>query len=276
MSIRSKFLLFVALPVAVVTVASVSSSSFTFGQTTNTIQADVEQVNYIVPATDATSVSNNWLATSTVMGRGATSTEVKTVYGELPQWTQISDGVQGYPSTINQPGDLVFINARSSTSCSLDTNRGTKPDSNCTSGQNTNDVSDLFIKGNITNVADLRTVYRSCLIPIRLWKSTTKGAAVGSAAGWTDVTDTYLTVDAGQPYYIDCETGQFEFTVPTAATGYNKSGDLDYAVTVETGGNFATMNGNTATDSATIQGITPEFLFSATPIAEAFTANGVN
>ena len=273
MSIRSKFLLFVALPVAVVTVASVSSSSFTFGQTTNTIQADVEQVNYIVPATSETSIANNWSATSSVLGRAAVASDttvVKTVYGELPQWTQISDGVQGYPSTINQPGDLVFINARSSTSNSADSNRGTLPTNG---GTNTNDVSDLFIKGNITNVADLRTVYRSCLIPIRLWKSTTKGAAVGSAAGWTDVTGEYLTVDAGQPYYMDCETGQFEFTVPTANTGYNKSADLDYAVTVEAGGNFATMNGNTATDSGTIQGITPEFLFSATPIAAAFTAN---
>lgn len=276
MSIRSKFLLFVALPVAVVTVASVSSSSFTFGQNVNTIQADVEQVNYIVPATDATSVSNQWLATSTVMGRGATSTEVKTVYGELPQWTQISNGVQGYPSTINQPGDLLFINARSSTSNTADSNRGNIAQNG---GTNSNVVSDLFIKGNITNIADLRTVYRSCLIPVRLWSSINKGVGANHA-GWTDVTDTYLGVDKGQPYYIDCETGQFEFTVPTAeasASTYNKSGDLDYAVTVEAGGNFATMNSiATGASPAPIQGITPEFLFTATPIAEAFTANAVN
>jgi hypothetical protein len=272
MSIRSKFLLFVAIPVAVVTVAGVSTSSFTFGQNVSTIQADVEQVNYIVPATDATSLANKWNATSTVMGRAAitagASNEVKTVYGELPQWTQVSNGVQGYPSTINQPGDLLFINARSSSSNSADSNGGTIDENG---GTDTNVVSDLFIKGNITNVADLRTVYRSCLIPVRLWSSTVKGVGA-NRAGWTDVTDEFLGVDAGQPYYIDCETGQFEFTVPTANSDYNKSTDLDYAVTVEAGGNFATMN-NIATN---LEGITPEFLFTATPIAEAFTANAVN
>ena len=272
MSIRSKFLLFVALPVAVVTVAGVSSSSFTFGQNVSTIQADVEQVNYIVPATDATSLGNKWNATSTVMGRAATTTEVQTVYGELPQWTQVSNGVQGYPSTINQPGDLLFINARSSSSNSADSNRGNIVENG---GSNTNVVSDLFIKGNITNVADLRTVYRSCLIPVRLWSSTVKGVGA-SRAGWKDVTDEYLGVDDGQPYYIDCETGQFEFRVPTAESAYNKSTDLDYAVTVEAGGNFATMNNISATEGSTIQGITPEFLFTATPIAEAFTANAIN
>ncbi|MEI6591142.1 MAG: hypothetical protein WCO24_03960, partial [Actinomycetes bacterium] len=102
------------------------------------------------------------------------------------------------------------------------------------------------------------------------------GVAVGQTAAWIDVTDEFLGVDAGQPYYIDCETGQFEFTVPTADSAYNVSTSLDYAVTVEAGGNFATMNSNSATDSGTIQGITPEFLFSATPIAEAFTANAIN
>ncbi|MEY4367020.1 MAG: hypothetical protein RLZ28_435 [Actinomycetota bacterium] len=266
MSIRSKFLLFVALPVAVVTVAGVSSSSFTFGQNVSTIQADVEQVNYIVPMTTEIGNANSWDATSTVMGRAGTTVAVKTKYGELPQWTQISNGVQGYPSTINQPGDLLFVNARSSTSCSADTNRGLKLNSSCAAGNNTNVVSDLFIKGNITNVADLRTVYRSCLIPIRLWNSTNTGDT------WTDITDTALGVDGGQPYYIDCETGQFEFTVPTAATAYNVSGNLDYVVTVEAGGNFATMNENSANNGGTLEGITPEFLFTATPIAEAFTA----
>lgn len=272
MSIRSKFLLFVALPVAVITVAGVSSSSFTFGQNVNTIQADVEQVDYIVPATSVTSTSNSYEATAASLNRDVKSATpsaskdsvtVKTVYGELPQWTQVSNGVQGYPSTINQPGDLLFINARSSTTNTGDTNRGLLQGPG---GVDTNVVSSLFIKGNITNVADLRTVYRSCLIPLRLWKTTDTGD------NWTDVTDEYLGVDGGQPYYIDCETGQFEFTVPTAATAYKVSNDLDYAVTVEAGGNFATMNNDSSLSGNTVQGITPEFLFSATPIAEAFTA----
>jgi hypothetical protein len=263
MSIKSKFLLFVAVPVAVLTVAGVSASSFTFGQNVNTIQADVEQVHYIVPATAATSLADSWNATSTVMGRAATTVAVDTKYGELPQWTQVSNGVQGYPSTINQPGDLVFINARSSSSNTADSNRGTLAQNG---GVNSNVVSSLFIKGNITNIADLRTVYRSCLIPLRLWKSTNTGGS------WTDITPLRLGVDTGEPYYIDCETGQFEFTVPTAATDYNVSQDLDYVVTVEAGGNFATMNNNSALDGSTIQGITPEFLFTATPISEAFTA----
>ena len=264
MSIRSKFLLFVAVPVAVITVAGVSSSSFTFGQNVNTIQADVEQVNYIVPMTSAIATADAWFATSTVMGRDDTSVEVTTKYGELPQWTQVSNGVQGYPSTINQPGDLVFINARSSSTNSADSNRGLIAENG---GVNSNVVSKLFIKGNITNVAELRTVYRSCLIPIRLWKSTDTGDT------WQNITPTNLGVDAGEPYYIDCETGQFEFTVDTAASEYNVSKDLDYVVTVEEGGNFATMNNNSAAGSgSTTQGITPEFLFTATPISEAFTA----
>ena len=263
MSIKSKFLMFVALPVAVVTVAGVSASSFTFGQNVGTIQADVEQVNYIVPATNTTSLANSWNATASVLNRTIASVAVDTKYGELPQWTQVSNGVQGYPSTINQPGDLVFINARSSSSNSEDSNRGLL---GANGGTDTNVVSSLFIKGNITNIADLRTVYRSCLIPIRLWSSTDQGST------WTDETPVRLGVATAQPYYIDCETGQFEFTIPTAATDYNASQDLDYEVSVEAGGNFATMNNNSSTSSGTTQGITPEFLFTATPISEAFTA----
>jgi hypothetical protein len=265
MSIKSKFLLFVALPVAVVTVAGVSASSFTFGQNVATIQADVEQVNYIVPAVDNPGTLNSWTASATVMGRTVKTATVSTKYGELPQWTQVSNGVQGYPSTINQPGDLLFINARSSSTDSKDTNRGLL----AKSGTDTNVVSSLFIKGNITNIAQLRTVYRSCLIPLRLWNSTDKGAT------WADITPDTLGVAANQPYYIDCETGQFEFTVPTAASLHNVSDDLDYAVTVEQGGNFATMNNSSQSGTgSTIEGVTPEFLFTATPISEPF--NPVN
>jgi hypothetical protein len=266
MSIKSKFLMFVALPVAVITVAGVSASSFTFGQNVSTIQADVEQVDYIVPATDATSANgvNSWHATSSVLGRTTDDQVISDLYAELPQWTQVSNGVQGYPSTINQPGDLLFINARSSTTNSADSNRGL---SAVNGGTDSNVVSSLFIKGNITNIADLRTVYRSCLIPIRLWSSTDKGQT------WQDETPERLGVAANQPYYIDCETGQFEFTIPTAATDYNISQDLDYEVSVEAGGNFATMNNNSQAGSgSTTQGITPEFLFTATPISQAFTA----
>jgi hypothetical protein len=263
MSIRSKFLIFVAAPVAIVTIASVSASSFTFGQTVSTaLQAEQEQVNYLFPATSVTSAEDVYEPTATLIGGSAIAAgdiSVATKYGELPQWTQISNGGQGVPSSIQQPGDLLFVNARSSSTSSTDDNNGL----NTAESGNLNDVAALNVKGNIVNLVDLRSIYASCLIPIRLWKTTNLGDV------WTDVTSEYFAgIGEGEPYYIDCHSGEFEFTVPTATPGSGVSAELDYAVTVEAGGNFATMNVNYTQGSEVAS---PKFLFRALPIARAFT-----
>lgn len=268
MSVKSKFLVFVALPVSVLTVAAVSTSSFTFGQTISTaLTAEQEQVDYLFPATSVTSANNAYNPTATLLNGSEVSSSgpshitVQTKYGELPQWTQITNGGEGVPSTIQQPGDLLYINARSSTSSSEDTNGGLLS----SSGGNSNDVAALNIKGNIVNLADLRGIYSSCLIPLRLWKTVDRGDT------WTDVTNTYFTGNAeGEPYYIDCDSGAFQFTVPTGASADGVSDDLDYAVTVEAGGNFATMTTGLPQGSDIAS---PKFLFRATPIAKA-TTNG--
>ncbi len=253
MSIKSKFVVFVAIPTVMLTLAGVSASAFTFGQSISSIAADKEVVNYLVPATNTTSLLNSWTAEAKSINGGSAHVAVKTVYGEQPQWSQVSIGTTGVPSTVQEPGDLLFINARSSTMDNGDSNSGTQP---LADGTNSNVVSSLFIKGNITNLASLREVYRSCLIPIRLFSSDDLGV------NWKDITSDILDTESTHPYYIDCDSGQFSFTVPTALSAYGASQDLDYAVTVESGGNFATMNDNDPAE--------PEFVFTATPISKSF------
>ena len=258
MSIKSKFVIFVAVPTVMLTLAGVSASAFTFGsQSISSIAADKEVVKYLVPATEATSLADSWTAQATLLNRTSATKAVSTKYGELPQWSQVSVGNAGVPSTVQEAGDLLFINARSSTMYSADNNNGNQSAGAASAGgSNSNVVSALYVKGNITNVAQLREVYQSCLIPIRLWSTTDLGV------NWDDVTSDVLATEAGEPYYIDCDSGHFAFTVDTAATAYGASQDLDYVVTVEKGGNFATMNANDAAE--------PEFVFVATPISKSY------
>lgn len=257
MSMKKKFLLFVAVPATVLTIASVSASAFTFGQNVSVLTADKETVEYLAPATIQTSLDDSYTFESSSLGRGAINNTVGFKYGELPQWSQTSIGQMGVPSTIHQAGDLLLINARSSTMNSSDNNNG-RP-SPAPSQGNSNVVQSLFVKGAITNIASLREVYRSCLIPIRLWSSTDSGE------NFTDRTADFFDTQEGEPFYLDCDSGQFSFTVPTAAAAYNKTRDLDYEVTVEQGGNFATMNDGPAAE--------PEFVFNVTPITASYSNN---
>jgi hypothetical protein len=270
----------------------------------------------LVVATNATSTSNNWKEISYI-GDNPTITSAKkeitiaTKYGELPQWFQVNSGAIGVPSAIQEAGDLLFINARSTTTSSTDTNNGLGGDggafSNDTGATQTNTVQAIHVKGNITNIAALRQTYATCLIPIRLWVTADNGA------NFTDITRTYLDTQArtgtgtnnqtasttnpnnssaasgteginpgagvGNPFYIDCTTGEFEFTVPTAPavaqtiqnnhttsteanpaiSGVTGATDLAYEVSVERGGVFSTFNNNT--------GAQPEFVFQSTPLA---------
>jgi len=286
LSLRRKFLVFGAVPVAVLCVAG--ASAFTFGQDISQINGTQEQSNYLVVASNTTSTDNKWTETSYIGDSPAlTSTaktkDIHTAYGELPQWFQVNSGASGVPSAVQEPGDLLFINAQSSSTSSADTDNG---NTTANSASRTDAVQAIHVKGNITNIAALRQTYATCLIPIRLYKTTVLNGAYTGGADFTEVTQEYLDTQSygtntnGQtsstnnyltnsggthpaPFYIDCTTGEFEFTVPTAdavtAAGANHSTkDLAYEVTVERGGVFSTFNNNT--------GAQPEFVFQSTPL----------
>jgi hypothetical protein len=288
LSLQRKFLAFGAVPVAVLSIAG--ASAFTFGQDISQINGTQEQTNYLVVASNATSIANKWVETSYIgnnpdLTQGTAKTkDVKTKYGELPQWFQVNSGASGVPSAVQEPGDLLFINAQSSSTSSADTDNGNLTPN---SASRTNAVQAIHVKGNITNIAALRQTYATCLIPIRLYKTTVLNADYTGGANFTEVTQEYLDTQShgstgtnGQtsstnnylpnsagthpaPFYVDCTTGEFEFTVPTAdavtADGANHSTqDLAYEVTVERGGVFSTFNNNT--------GAQPEFVFQSTPL----------
>jgi|GEM_PF-3314806 len=300
-SMRTKYVSFVAIPVATLAVAGAAAS--TFGQDISQINGSQEQTNYLVVATNATSNTNNWVENSYIGDNPVISSTNKpitigTKYGELPQWFQVNSGAGGVPSAIQEAGDLLFINARSSTTSAVDNNngRGGAGATGDSGAVQTNTVQAIHVKGNITNIAALRQTYATCLIPIRLWVTDDLGVT------FTDITRTYLDTQdrtgtgtngqtasttnpnsnsgasgtvgvsgagLGNPYYIDCTTGEFEFTVPTAQAvatgsantnaGAHQSANRAYEVSVERGGVFATFNNNT--------GAQPEFVFQSTPLA---------
>jgi len=273
MSVRSKFVVFGAVPVTVLSIAG--AAAFTFGQDISQINGTQEQSNYLVVASNATSTANAWHQQAYIGGAaGLTGSMqdvvVTTKYGELPQWFQVNSGAIGVPSAVQEAGDLAFINGASSTTTPDDTNNGRG-----TGGTNNlNVVQAIHVKGNITNVAALRQAYGTCLIPIRLWSTVNKGT------DFTDVTQDYLDTQnrlangtnnqtsstanpngsSTDPFYVDCTTGEFEFTVPTdVAADHKTNKTLAYELSVERGGVFTTTNNNT--------GAQPEFVFQATPIA---------
>lgn len=273
MSMRSRFVVFGAVPVTVLAVAA--GAAFTFGQDVSQLNGTQEQTDYLVVATNDTSTANGWQQKAYIGGApGLTGTvqdiTVRTKYGELPQWFQVNSGAGGVPSSVQEPGDLAFINGASSTTAPNDTNNGAT-----TGGTGNLDVVQAIrVKANITNVAALRQAYGTCLIPVRLWSTTDRGQ------NFADVTQAYLdtqnrlaTGTNGQtpstanpsgsgtdPYYVDCTTGEFEFTVPTdVAADHMTPETLAYELSVERGGVFGTFNNNT--------GAQPEFVFQATPIA---------
>jgi len=286
LSMRSKFVVFGAVPVTVLSIAG--AAAFTFGQDISQINGTQEQSNYLVVASNATSTANNWhqqayVASAPGLTGSMQDVTVATKYGELPQWFQVNSGAIGFPSAVQEPGDLAFINGASSTTAADDTNNG-----NDAGGYpNLNVVQAIHVKGNITNVAALRQAYGTCLIPIRLWKT------VNTGSSFTDVTQTYLDTQnrfvngtndqtsstanpngsSTDPFYVDCTTGEFEFTVPTdVSQSHVTRATLAYELSVERGGVFTTTNNNT--------GAQPEFVFQATPIAydptNQFNAPGGN
>lgn len=263
--------MFGAVPVTVLAVAA--GAAFTFGQDVSQVNGTQEQSDYLMVATNDTSSANGWSQKAYIGGApGLTGSlqnlTVRTLHGELPQWFQVNTGATGVPTAVQEPGDLAFINGASSTTAPNDTNNGGQAGGT----NNVNVVQAIHVKGNITNVAALRQAYGTCLIPIRLWSTVDLGI------NYADVTATYLDTQArsqtnGQtsstanpsgstnnPYYLDCATGEFDFTVPTdVAADHKTAGTLAYEVSVERGGVFAPFNNNT--------GAQPEFVFQTTPIA---------
>ena len=289
---QRKFLAFGAVPIAILSIAG--ASAFTFGQDISQINGTQEQTDYLVVASNTTSSANYWTQSSCIGDNPALTSacdagNIPTVYGELPQWFQVNSGAGGVPSAVQEPGDLLFINAASSTTTSADTNNG---GTTANSASLTNVVQAIHVKGNITNIAAMRQTYATCLIPIRLYATTAHAGASAAGADFTEVTQTYLDTqtrtdtngnglstnnrradalpdqsvvgNAVNPFYVDCTTGEFEFTVPTAdavvdtAVGAHQTGYLSYEVTVERGGVFSTFNNNT--------GAQPEFVFQSTPL----------
>ena len=295
---QRKFLAFGAVPVAILAIAG--ASAFTFGQDISQINGTQEQTDYLVVASNTTSSANYWTQSSCIGDNPALTSacdagNIPTVYGELPQWFQVNSGAGGVPSAVQEAGDLLFIDARSSTTASEDTNNGLGGTGGVVANgdTNTNVVQAIHVKGNISNIAALRQTYGTCLIPIRLYATTAHAGASAAGADFTEVTQEYLdtqdrtdtngnglsttnrradalpdqTVVGNRvnPFYVDCTTGEFEFTVPTAdavvdtAVGAHQTGYLSYEVTVERGGVFSTFNNNT--------GAQPEFVFQSTPLA---------
>ena len=294
LSTQRKFLAFGAVPVAILSIAG--ASAFTFGQDISQINGTQEQTDYLVVASNTTSTNNYWGKTSYIGDNPALTSTAKTVnvpakYGELPQWFQVNSGAGGVPSAVQEPGDLLFINDDSSTTSSADSDNG-RIGTGEAAGTLTNVVQAIHVKGNITNIAAMRQTYATCLIPIRLYATTAHAGASAAGADFTEVTQTYLDTqtrtdtngnglstnnrradalpdqsvvgNAVNPFYVDCTTGEFEFTVPTAdavvdtAVGSHQTGYLSYEVTVERGGVFSTFNNNT--------GAQPEFVFQSTPL----------
>ena len=267
LSLQKKFAIFGVGPLLLLAMAG--TAAFTFGQDINTITATQERTDYLIPATQANTLVDEYVAKTNGAGEcaidttetdgsrtGASGTCSYTTtntpkYGEMPQWFQVDTGAGAVPTGIQEPGDLLFINAASTTTGSARNN--TQGGAN-----NVNAVQAIFVQGNISNIPALRQTYASCLIPIRLWSSLDNGGT------WTDVTHTYLdtqviTGSNYEPYYIDCTTGTFSFEVPTGAAANGAADDLQYEVSIERGGVFSTMNNNI--------GAVPEFVFQSTPIA---------
>jgi len=353
LSLQKKFAIFGVGPLLLLAMAG--TAAFTFGQDVNTLTATQEKTDYLIPATPANTATDSYDVDSN-SGSSPFDTYAHSeymIYGELPQWFQVNSGSGAVPTAIQEPGDLLFINAASSTT-NNDKNGGTQVE-----GNSVNAVKSIFVQGNITNITALRQTYSSCLIPIRLWQADAGAGNTGNASNtqindafagrtttgigdWVDVTHTYLDTqvntatvsasyvhgshiatlttsqlgflpgdsitvadvrgvtdgtysitsvsgntitftsavgDANQalqtspgtvvgntagdtsynPYYIDCNTGTFSFTVPTGISNRGVSNDMQYEVTIERGGVFSTMNNNT--------GAVPEFVFQSTPIA---------
>lgn len=232
MTPRNRFAIFVAGPLAVVAIAG--ATAFTAGVDSTTLNGQREEVQYLYPASGD---SGSGTVASIAMQSGATSattTSVSTLYGHLPEWYQVSSGTGAVPGGIQVPGDILYINSFSNDA-----------------DENGNIVTGLQVQGNIVNLPEVRNSYASCIVPLRVYNTTDDGDT------WTDITATVWDTPSGQPYYLDCTTGEFSFTLRGAANM-----DEHYVVTIELGGTITPLDAASPLAD-------PQFVFQSKPIAYA-------
>ncbi|CAB4924452.1 unannotated protein [freshwater metagenome] len=240
MKAQNKFLLFFAIPLAVLAIAG--SSAYTFSQPVATLQAQREAVDYLVSATATTSSTGHYLATAHELAGAASSQSVLTRYAELPTYAaEPADPL----AAVLQPGDLVFVNASSSTT--------TSPAMGGRESIFTSAVQRIFVQGFLTNAVDMIGAYGGCTLTLKVWRSDDLGAS------WDDVTSTLLTPSGTHPSAMRCAEAGFAFTVPTGDPGDSVASGRQYAVTVEAGGTL-----DHVPDAGTWP--TPTWIFRATPI----------
>lgn len=223
MSIQKKFALFAAAPLAIAAVAG--TAAFTAANDTVTLAgATAENVDYLYPASGTT--------TATVASfNDDQGTAVATKEGHLPEWFQVADGASAVPSEIQEAGDLLYVSTFSNDS----TDDG-------------NIISGLQVRANIVNLPEINNSYASGIVPIKVYNTADAGTT------WTDITDEVFGVTAGDPYYVDFNTGAFDFTLRGDANL-----DEHYVVTVEQGGSIVPLDAN----SPVVQ---PQFTFQSTPL----------
>ena len=83
-SMRRRFLLLVAIPVALLTL--LGSQAFTFSQAGSALAADLESVNYVVPASADTAAAGAYMATARDLGGQTQSEQIAAKNSVLPQW----------------------------------------------------------------------------------------------------------------------------------------------------------------------------------------------
>lgn len=132
---------------------------------------------------------------------------VQPVYGHQPAWSRVADGTSAVSSEIQEAGDIAYLDTTSLDS----TDEG-------------DILGAIAFEGMIANAPELFADYSNCQIPLKVRVTTDNGSS------WSDVTNTYFDVDAGEAHYLDCTDSQFDFVVGEA--------DLDkiFAISVEQGG----------------------------------------
>jgi len=235
---RRKFLFLIAIPVALLTL--LGSQAFTFSQAGNALAADLESVDYVIPASAATAAAGAYMATARALGGQTQSEQITAKNSSLPQWF-----IGNTATAVTTAGDLLYVNANASTSTRDGVSRAA--------------VQRIYVTGRMTNLAEVHARYGDCTIPLAVWRSTDQGQS------WTEYTQRLRGEDGGHPDHIDCTTGSFSFNALTGTASDGRTSDVQYAVTAEAGGSVSTVSSDAT--------VAPEFVFDGKPIAFVTTGD---
>lgn len=223
MSLQKKFAMFAAAPVAIAGIAA--GAAFTAGNDAVTLGgATLENVDYLYPATGTSEAP-----TATFTDDQGVS--VTTKEGHTPEWFQVADGSGAVPTEIQEAGDLLYISTFSNDS----TDDG-------------NIISGLAVRANVVNLPEVNNAYASGILPIKVYNTADAGTT------YTDITDEVFGVAEGDPYYIDFNTGQFDFVLRGDANL-----DEHFVVTVEQGGSIVARDADSPA-------VAPQFTFQSDPL----------